>query len=91
MVRDTRSGRLEWSGHYLVNPWDVNGKLVDLRTHPLLRRYLEKHSAALRGRHVAGKVPSNWYRTIDKVDHQLIDRAKLPFPDMKITIHPVLG
>jgi adenine-specific DNA-methyltransferase len=90
MVRDTKSGRLEWSGHYLVNPWGPTGALVDLSAYPRLRRYFEKRGATLRGRHVATRAPAHWYRTIDKVDPLLTAKAKLLFPDMKLAIHPVL-
>lgn len=89
MVRDTVSGALKWSGHYLVNPWAPDGRLVDLATYPKLREFFEQHEASLRDRHVAGKMPARWYRTIDKVDHSLTAREKLLFPDMKMTIHPV--
>jgi adenine-specific DNA-methyltransferase len=90
MVRDTVSGTLCWSGHYLVNPWDTRGQLVDLRAYPRLGAYFGRHSNALTRRHVAGRRPTHWYRTIDKVDHSLITRPKLLFPDLKQTIHPVL-
>ncbi|MEV4844302.1 Eco57I restriction-modification methylase domain-containing protein [Micromonospora matsumotoense] len=90
MVRDTTSGRHSWSGHYLVNPWDAGGQLVDLAALPRLWAYYQRHSAALKRRHVAGRRPAQWYRTIDKVDHSLVERPKLLFPDMKTTIHPVL-
>jgi adenine-specific DNA-methyltransferase len=90
MVRDTVSGALSWSGHYLVDPWDADGRLVDLESHPRLRAYFERHAAALTRRHIVGKRPTHWYRTIDKVDHTLTGRSKLLFPDMKLTIHPVL-
>lgn len=90
MVKDTLSGRLSWSGNYLVNPWDRSGRLVDLDAHPQLRAYFGQHAVALKKRHVAGKQPANWYRTIDKVDYALTSRAKLLFPDMKLAIHPVL-
>lgn len=90
MVKDTLSGKLSWSGHYLVNPWDNSGRLIDLDVHPRLRAYFGQHADALRKRHVAGKQPANWYRTIDKVDPALTGRAKLLFPDMKRKIHPVL-
>ncbi|MEU6074802.1 Eco57I restriction-modification methylase domain-containing protein [Micromonospora sp. NPDC047074] len=90
MVRDTTSGGLQWSGHHLVNPWDARGQLVDLDSYPRLRDYYEKHGYILRKRHVAIKRPANWYRTIDKVDHALTGRPKLLFPDMKMSIHPVL-
>lgn len=90
MVRDTTSGTLHWSGTYLVNPWTADGDLVDLTGHPKLAAYFEKHGATLRKRYVAAKQPQRWYKTIDKVDHRLTRRPKLLFPDMKLTIHPVL-
>jgi adenine-specific DNA-methyltransferase len=90
MVRDTATGALDWSGHYLVNPWDPHGRIVDLTKYPRLRQYYERHEAALRRRNVAGRLPTQWYRTIDKVDHSLTERPKLLFPDMKLRIHPVL-
>ncbi|WP_309227985.1 Eco57I restriction-modification methylase domain-containing protein [Micromonospora sp. CMU55-4] len=90
MVRDTASGKFEWSGHYLVNPWDEDGVLVDLSWLPRLRAYYERHAVALKRRHVAGRRPGQWYRTIDRVDPALVDRPKLLFPDMKSAIHPVL-
>jgi adenine-specific DNA-methyltransferase len=90
MVRDTTSGNLQWSGHYLVNPWGVDGRLVDLDSYPRLRAYFGRNRAVLDRRHVAARRPGQWYRTIDKVDHPLTARAKLLFPDLKLTIHPVL-
>jgi len=90
MVGDTASGALRWSGHYLVNPWDDSSRLVNLADYPILRRYYESHAVMLRRRHVATRLPSSWYRTIDKVDFKLTARPKLLLPDMKSVIHPVL-
>ncbi|WP_412515629.1 Eco57I restriction-modification methylase domain-containing protein [Actinomadura madurae] len=90
MVRDARSGTLEWGGSYLINPWTASGHLVDLGDYPRLRAYFQRHQAALSKRHIAKKNPARWYKTIDKVDHRLTARPKLLFPDMKLTIHPVL-
>ncbi|MEV7674168.1 Eco57I restriction-modification methylase domain-containing protein [Streptomyces sp. NPDC088752] len=90
MVRDTTSGTLHWNGTYLVNPWTSEGDLVDLTAYPKLAAYFEENGAALRKRYVAVKQPQRWYKTIDKVDHRLTRRPKLLFPDMKLTIHPVL-
>ncbi|MFB6553562.1 Eco57I restriction-modification methylase domain-containing protein [Streptomyces sp. NPDC056405] len=90
MVRDTTSGTIDWAGTYLVNPWTASGDLVDLGEFPRLASYFEKHGVALRKRYVAVKQPQRWYKTIDKVDHQLTGRQKLLFPDMKLRIHPVL-
>jgi hypothetical protein len=87
---DTITGDVRWTGSFLVNPWEDDGSLVDLDKYPKLSEYFNQHSATLRLRHVAKKAAGSWYRTIDKVDHTLVDRPKLLFPDMKITTHPVL-
>jgi adenine-specific DNA-methyltransferase len=86
---DTVSGSVEWSGHYLVNPWDSSG-LVDLERYPQLAAYLHKNGRRLRTRHIAKRRPDTWYRTIDRIDHELIARPKLVIPDMKAAAHPVL-
>lgn len=91
MTRDTTSGSLTWSKHYLVDPWDGDsGDLVDLGRYPLLRAYLESHAETLRRRNVAARQPAKWYRTIDRVNHSLIDRPKLLIPDIKADLHPVI-
>lgn len=90
MVKDTTSGKIDWDGSYLVNPWDSQGRLVDLDFYPKLARYFNRHREVLSKRYVAIKQPTRWYKTIDKVDPKLAGRSKLLFPDMKLTIHPVL-
>ena len=45
--------------------------------------YFEAHADRLRSRHVAGRQPDRWYRTIDRVDPELSDRPKLLLPDMQ--------
>ncbi|HEY7934079.1 MAG TPA: Eco57I restriction-modification methylase domain-containing protein, partial [Solirubrobacteraceae bacterium] len=70
MARDTLSGQLSWSGHYLVDPWDGDtGGLVFLDAYPQLRAYFEANASALNKRNVAGRRPQQWYRTIDRVSH----------------------
>jgi adenine-specific DNA-methyltransferase len=91
MGRDTMSGDLRWSGHYLVSPWAPdNSGLVDLADVPRLAEYFETHAPALLKRNVAARRPKQWYRTIDRVDHTLTGKRKLLFPDIKATAHPVL-
>jgi hypothetical protein len=86
---DVASGTVEWSGRYLVNPWNSDG-LVNLDAFPRLRAYYEANGARLRSRHVAVKRPDNWFRTIDRVDPNLLSRPKLLLPDIKAASHPVL-
>jgi hypothetical protein len=91
MARDTMTGKLQWSGHYLVDPWEANGSgLVELAAFPQLAAYVEANAEALWKRNVASRRPAQWYRTIDRVDHRLIGKPKLLFPDIKATAHPVL-
>lgn len=87
--RDTVSGSVEWHGSYLVNPWE-GGRLVDLDAYPLLGEHLRSHSVELKARHVARTRPAQWYRTIDRVDPDLLRRPKLVLPDLKASAHPVL-
>jgi adenine-specific DNA-methyltransferase len=89
LAKDTMNGVLEWSGHYLVNPWEADGSLVNLELYPRLRRYFGDHEALLKARHVGRKKPSHWYRTIDKVNHSVTGRPKLLIPDIKCAAHPV--
>src|SRR5206468_622936 len=63
---DTLGGILQWSGHYLVDPWGPDG-LVDLADYPRLRHYFLQHQDRLKQRHVARRNPRAWYRTIDRV------------------------
>jgi hypothetical protein len=90
MAADTRDGTVAWSGHYLVDPWSTDGRLVDLGDYPRLAAYFDAHRDGLVKRHIAGRQPERWYRTIDRVLHSLHGREKLYFPDMKLQAHPVL-
>ena len=90
MVQDVKSGEFVWSGHFLVDPWEQEGSLVDLSRYPRLEEYFASHLQQIRNRGVARKQPHNWYRTIDRVHHALIPKPKLLLPDMKMNMEPVL-
>ncbi len=87
LPRDIASGRVEWSGRYLVNPWSETG-LVSLDDWPRLSAYLSQHEADLRKRHTAKS--GKWHKTIDRVIEGLADSPKLYLPDFKEAIFPVL-
>lgn len=87
MVRDIAAGAFDWSGHYLVNPWDEDG-LVDLGGWPALERYLSKHKSDLAKRHTARS--GKWHKTIDRVIGGLISAEKLYLPDFKDALFPVI-
>lgn len=83
------TGEPQWSGRFLVNPWNGSG-LVDLDRYPRLAEHLEVNGDRLRGRHIARVRPQQWYRTIDRVHSDLQGRPKLLLPDIKAASHPVL-
>jgi adenine-specific DNA-methyltransferase len=85
MAGDISPTRLDWSGHYLIDPFDPESEtgLRDLAANPGLHRYFETHRAVLQARHVAKKRPQTWYRTIDRVNHALVSTPKLVIPDIQ--------
>jgi hypothetical protein len=89
MREDLVSGRFEWQGNYLVNPWADDGSLVSLGDYPRMDAYLSGYPV-LKERFVARREPGSWHRTIDKVQAKLTGRPKLLLQDMKAYIHPVL-
>lgn len=88
-TKDIASGSVQWRGHGVINPFEDDGKLVDLATYPKLRAYLEERRALVAGRHVAQKSPANWYRTIDRITPSLAKKPKLLIPDIKGSAHVV--
>jgi hypothetical protein len=49
----------------------------------------EARREEIAGRHVAQKVPANWYRTIDRIYPEIAARPKLLIPDIKGEAHIV--
>ncbi|MDE2774274.1 MAG: Eco57I restriction-modification methylase domain-containing protein [Gemmatimonadota bacterium] len=82
-TRDIRTGRVQWRGLGVVNPFADKGGLVNLAHYPRLQRYLEERREMIAGRHVARKQPANWYRTIDRIHPPLATTPKLLIPDIK--------
>jgi hypothetical protein len=88
-TKDITSGSVQWRGYGVINPFEDDGKLVDLADYPKLRAYLEEHRDAIAGRHVAQRSPTHWYRTIDRITPSLAKRPKLLIPDIKGSAHVV--
>ena len=86
-MRDWRKNKS--SDKWLVNPWNKDGSLVDLAEYPKMRAYFEGHKASLSSRHIAKKNEMDWYRTIDKVNWNILGRPMLLFPDMAMKADPV--
>jgi hypothetical protein len=88
-TRDIQSGEVCWCGQGVINPYADDGSLVDLHHYPRLRRYLEERKDVIAKRHCAQKTPTNWYRTIDRIQPELAIRPKLLIPDIKGAAHIV--
>ena len=82
-TKDIEDGTVKWHGKGVINPFQDNGSLVDLRRYPRLARYFEQHADAIRNRNCAKKNPKGWYRTIDRIYPDLVHRPKLLIPDIK--------
>lgn len=80
-ARDLTNNDFQWKGAYLLNPYLINGSIVDLNEFPKAKRYLEKHRAILENRHIVrnGRM---WYSLIDKIKPQLAREPKILLPDI---------
>jgi len=88
-TRDIESGELRWQGLGVINPFEENGHLVDLKQYPRLANYFQANQTILRNRHCAKKTPTKWYRTIDRIWPSLVSTPKLLIPDIKNEPHIV--
>ncbi|MDD4268126.1 MAG: N-6 DNA methylase [Pirellulaceae bacterium] len=86
---DIQNGTVQWQGFGVINPFNRDGTLVDLRRFPKLAGYLETHANVIRSRNCAKKNPRGWYRTIDRIHEHLTYQPKLLIPDIKGTAHVV--
>ncbi len=76
-TRDIRSGRVEWRGLWVLNPFEPDGRLVDLNRYPRFAAFVEKHRERICRRNVAGRNPTGWFRTIDRIHEALTWKPKL--------------
>ena len=88
-TKDIASGVVRWRGSGVINPFEDDGRLVDLARYPKLSAHLGHHREAIARRHVAQKSPASWYRTIDRITPTLAMRPKLLIPDIKGSAHVV--
>jgi adenine-specific DNA-methyltransferase len=78
---DLRNNRFNWTGRYLVNPYDADG-LCRLADFPRCEAYLLGHREKLQKRHTAQKTPDKWYKTIDRVYPDIKNALKILLPDL---------
>lgn len=83
MTKDIRAGKVEWHGKGVINPFDDEGGLVNLKKYPKLAAYLNRHKAVICNRNVAKRNSERWYRTIDRITPSITQTPKLLIPDIK--------
>lgn len=81
-ARNLRGDKMQWNGEYLLNPFDLNGNLINLSCYPKAKQYLLSYKSQLSSRHVAKKNASKWYKTIDHIVPKLRSMPKILLPDM---------
>jgi len=89
MTRDIRAGKVEWNGKGVINPFDDDGSLVNLKKYPKLAAYFNRHKAVICNRNVAKRNSDRWYRTIDRITPSITQMPKLLIPDIKGEAHIV--
>lgn len=85
--KDIRNNTFSWSGSYILNPYNDQGGLIDLKKFPKAKQYLEQNKTQLSQRHVAKKQPQNWYKTIDRIHPTLRHKEKIILPDISGNTH----
>ena len=91
VARDVSNREISWSGHFLVDPFNEDGSLVNLAAYPGLAGHLDRNAEALKRRHVARQRPQAWYRTIDRIWPDLQHRPKVLIPDIQSADAPTVG
>lgn len=89
MGKDLAGPEVNWSGRYLINPWQEEG-LVELNRFPKTHAYLLPHLEELSGRHTAKDHPTRWHKTIDRVNLSLVRERKLYIADIRGRLEPAL-
>lgn len=80
--KDLCGNSINWSGLFLFNLYNADGTLIELQKYPKAMAFLLQHEVKLKGRHIAKKNPSRWYRTIDRIYTELRYLPKILLPDM---------
>lgn len=81
-AKNLTGNQLHWNGEFLLNPYAENGELINLSKFPRVEKYLKSFKEKLSNRHIVKKNNAKWYKTIDKINPQLIKKSKILLPDI---------
>jgi adenine-specific DNA methylase len=83
VMRDNISaGNIHGPEKYIINTFENDGSVIDIKKYPLLEKYFHQNEERIKNRHVAKKNPKYWYRTIDRLHVDLVNKPKLLIPDI---------
>ena len=83
-----KRGKVHWTGTYIVNVFDANGKVVTLARFPRMAAYLRRHKTQLQARSKASK-SKIWWRSIDSLHPDWYAARKLLVID--VSASPIIG
>jgi adenine-specific DNA-methyltransferase len=83
-----KRAKVRWTGTYIVNVFDANGKVVTLAQFPRMAAYLRRHKTQLQARAKASK-SKIWWRSIDSLHPDWYADRKLLVID--VSARPVIG
>lgn len=80
-AKDLTGNEFIWKGSYILNPYKLNGSIINLDSYPKAKQYLEQFKTILSKRHIVknGRI---WYSLIDKIKPELLDLPKILLPDI---------
>lgn len=80
-AKDLTGNEFIWKGSYILNPYELNGSLINLDKYPRAKHYLGQFKSILSQRHIVknGRI---WYSLIDKIKPELINLPKILLPDI---------
>lgn len=82
------NGKVRWTGTYIVNVFNAEGKVVTLARFPRMAAYLRRHKTKLKARAKASK-SKIWWRSIDSLHPDWYAARKLLVID--VSASPVIG
>ena len=80
-AKDLTGNEFIWKGLYILNPYGLNGSIINLDKYPKAKHYLEQYKSILSKRHIVknGRV---WYSLIDRIKPELVNLPKILLPDI---------
>lgn len=80
-AKDLTGNEFIWKGFYILNPYGLNGSIINLDKYPKAKQYLGQFKSILSKRHIV-KNGRTWYSLIDKIKPELVNLPKILLPDI---------